>query len=56
MYQTTFTNSQQQDLLWLLLRHNQRPRLVCDTNVVTQRDSHLSGDYHCLGQSLCVIL
>ena len=24
---------------------------MCDTNLVTQRDSHLSGDYQCLGQS-----
>ena len=24
---------------------------MCDTNLVTQRDSHLSGDYQYLGQS-----
>ena len=50
-HQTNATNAQQLDLLWLLLRHHQRPRLVCDTNLVTQRNSHLSGDDQCLGKS-----
>ena len=48
-HQTNVTNAQQQYLLWLILRHHQRPRLVCDTNLVTPRDSHLSGDDQCLG-------
>ena len=33
------------------IKTSSTPRLVCDTNLVTQRDIHLSGDDQCLGQS-----